>query len=338
MFNKALTYCVLCLFAIQSFAQDIHFSNFYTNTLNVTPADAGFFTGKSRFCLAYRDQYRTVADPYQTFSANFDGKYTKRQWNYIIGYGMLINYDMAGDADYTTVQFGIPLAQHFRLVGNTVIISYGILPAMHYNTLNYTKLAFGEQFDGTKYNPDIPVTEAFDGNSAVYFDLSVGAQGTFKPQKNQTYTIGVAMYNLNQPDISFFNAGDAILLHRFLVHGNAIIGVTNNIDVIPGFKMQFQGKQHEFHFGGMGIFYFEKSAISQVQTGAWFRSKNKDAVIFGLGCRYMGFDIMLDYDLNISRLRTASNGHGAVEITLTYIVDNSNKSKKMTAVRCPHSL
>mgnify|MGYP003310400423 CR=1 FL=1 len=337
MLKKILTYCIVAMAAIDAYAQDIHFSNFYTNTLNLNPADAGFFTGHYRFCLAYRDQYRTVAKPYQTVTANFDGKVAKRGWNFILGYGALLNMDVAGDANYNTVQFGIPFAQHFKLVSNTVIISYGILPAIHYCSFDYANLTFGEQFEGMKYNPDAEITEALDMNEVTYFDLNAGVMGTFKPRKNQTYTIGVAMYNINQPDISFYD-NDIPLPHRFLVHGSGIISPTSNIDVIPGFKMQFQGKQHEFHFGLMGISYFDGSAVSQVQYGAWFRSKNKDAVIFGIGCRYSGFDIMFNYDLNISSLKTASNGHGAAEITLSYIVENNNKSKRMAAVRCPHTL
>ncbi|MCQ2958563.1 MAG: PorP/SprF family type IX secretion system membrane protein [Bacteroidales bacterium] len=338
MLKKILTYCLCIIAAEHLLAQDIHFSNFYTNSLNVNPAETGFFTGQYRYCLAYRDQYRTVADPYQTFSANLDGKFTKRYWNYVIGYGILLNFDMAGDADYNTVQFGIPIAQHMNLMGNTIILSYGILPALHYNAFDYTNLSFQEQFNGIQYNPDQEISEDFVTNSKTYFDFSGGLQLSYKQSKTQTYTIGFAAYNINQPNVSFYNEETVRLRTRFLLHGNAIIDVTSNIDVIPGFKMQFQGKQHEFHFGGMGLFNIENSSVSQIQTGLWFRSKNKDAVIFGIGCRYMDFDIMLNYDLNISSLRNASNGHGAFEITVSYITEQHNKSKRRTAIRCPHSL
>lgn len=338
MLKKAVTYFI-CFFALQSVvAQDIHFSNFYTNSLNVNPAETGYFTGQYRFCMAYRDQYRTVANPYQTITANFDGKIQKRYWDYIFGYGLLLNFDVDGDSDYSTFQFGIPLAEHLQFLGKTVIVSYGILPAIYYNSLDYTYLTFQEQFNGTQFNPDREISEAFDINSKMYFDLSAGAQITYKPDKSKSFNTGLAIYNINQPNISFFNEEDVRLRSRFLLHGNAIISVTSNIDVIPGFKMQFQSKQHEFHFGGMSVFNFDKSDISQIQTGIWFRSKNKDAVIFGIGCRYLDFDIMLNYDLNISTLRKASSGHGAFEITLSYITAQHNKSKRRQAIRCPHSL
>lgn len=338
MLKKALTYLLFFCSILFANAQDIHFSNFYTNTLNLNPAETGFFTGHYRFCLAYRDQYRTVAQPYQTVSANFDGKIIKRYWNHIIGYGVLLNFDKAGDADYNTVQCGIPVAQHLNLYGSKIIFSYGILPAIHYSTFDYSNLTFAEQFNGLQYDPDIVVSEALDMNSTTYFDLNAGIQLTYKYSKTLTYTAGYALYNINQPNISFYNENDIKLRTRSVLHGNAKISVTSNIDVIPGFKMQFQGKQHEFHFGGMGIFYFDNSSISQVQTGIWFRSKNKDALIFGIGCQYMDFDIMLDYDLNISTLRTASHGHGAFEITVSYITAYQNKSRRMNAIRCPHSL
>ena len=321
-----------------NFAQDIHFSNFYTNTLNLNPANAGFFTGSYRFCIAYRDQYRTVAEPYQTLSANFDAKISNRHMQTALGYGLLFNYDMAGDADYTTVQFGIPLAQHIPINGNSLIFSYGLLPAIHYCSLDYSSLTFLEQFEGDRFNPQSEISEDIDMNSRLYFDFSLGTQFLFKPNKQQSYTVGFAFYNLNRPNVSFYKEDGVKLKTRTVICGTANISVTQNIDIVPGIKMQFQGKQHEFHLGGMGIFYLDNPLFSQIQTGLWFRSKNKDAIIFGLGTRYKEFDIMLDYDLNISTLRTASNGHGAFELTISYIFDKANRSKRMTAVRCPHSL
>lgn len=338
MRKKLLTYLFL-LFIVQSaIAQDIHFSNFYSNTLNLNPAESGFFTGRHRFCLAYRDQYRTVAQPYKTLAASYDRRISKRTMNSMFGVGILLDTDIAGDANYTTVQFGIPLAHHIPLAGKTILISYGIMPAIHHSAIDYSNLTFGEQFNGIQFIPDYEISEDVDMNSVLYFNIDAGTQITYKPSKTQTYTIGVAWNNINKPTMSFFKDDDAQLRQRVLLHTSAILSITSTFDLVPGAKIQFQGKQHEFQFGGMGICYFPKSTISQGQAGIWFRSKNKDAIIFGLGAQYNGFDIMLNYDLNISTLHTASNFHGAFEITLSYIVEEQNRSKRMTAVRCPHTL
>lgn len=334
-----VTYCFCIIFSMLTIqAQDIHFSNFYTNTLNLNPADAGFFTGKYRFCLAYRDQYRTVADPYQTITANFDRRISNRHMNTMLGYGMILNLDQAGDADYKTVQFGIPLAQHIPLAGKSLLFSYGILPTIVYNSIDYSELTFGEQFDGRQYQSDIAINENFDDNHKTYVNISAGIQTTYRISKEQSYTMGMALYNITSPQISFYDDESARLKKRFVLHSSAIITVSDMIDIIPGFKMQLQGKQQEFHFGGMGLIHTENPMLTQIQLGIWYRSKNKDAVIFGLGGRYLGFEIILDYDLNLSTLRTASNGHGAFEITATYIVDDQNKSKRRSAVRCPHNI
>lgn len=337
MYRKILLY-IFCFLATQSVvAQDIHFSNFYTNTLNVNPANTGNFIGKLRFCSAYRDQYRTVAQPFQTFTFNFDGKHIKRYRNDFMGYGLLFNFDKSGDANYNTVQFGIPISYLFPVAGGKIILSGGIQPSIGYNSLDYSSLVFQEQYDGIKYDPDIEVSENFESNSALYLDLSAGALAIFKVSKTQSYTFGVGVFNINRPNISFYDDEDVKLKTRTMLHGTANLAVTSDLDIIPGFKIQFQGKQHEYHFGGMCVKYFDKAAISQLQSGIWFRSKNKDAIIFGLGCTYRQFDIMLNYDVNISSLRTASNGQGAFEITVSHVVENSNRSKRMTAVRCPHT-
>ncbi len=338
MFKNVFLY-IFCVFATQSLvAQDIHFSNFYTNTLNVNPANTGNFVGKLRFCSAYRDQYRTVAQPYQTFTANFDGKRIKRYRNDFMGYGLLFNFDKSGDANYSTAQIGIPFSYLFPLASGKFILSGGIQPSLFYNSIDYNSLVFQEQYDGIKYNPDIEISENFETNSALYLNLAAGALAIFKASKTQSYTFGVAVFNINRPNISFFDDEAVQLKSRTMLHGTADISVTSDFDVIPGFKIQFQGKQQEYHFGGMCVKYFDKSPISQIQSGIWFRSKNKDAIILGLGCSYQQFDIMLNYDVNISSLRTVSYGQGAFEITVSYIVENSNRNKRMTAIRCPHTL
>ena len=338
MFRKIFLY-ISCFFATQSVvAQDIHFSNFYTNTLNVNPANSGNFIGQYRFCLAYRDQYRTVAQPYQTFTANFDGKYTKRYRKDFMGYGLLFNFVIAGGANYNMVQIGVPITYLFPLASGKIIFSAGIQPSLGYNSIDYSSLAFQEQFDGIQYNPDIEVSENFETNSVLYFDLNAGALAIFKASKKQSYTFGVALFNINRPSISFFDDEEVSLKSRAMLHGSANLSVLSDFDIIPGFKIQFQGKQHEFHFGGMCVKYFDKSAISRIQSGIWYRSKNNDAIILGLGCNYQQFDIMLDYDINISSLKTASNTHGAFEITMSWIVEKNDRNKRMTAIRCPHTL
>ena len=326
-------------FAISLIAQDIHFSNFHTNVLNVNPAFAGYFKGKYRISATYRNQYRTVAVPYQTYSIGFDSKYIRNHsLKNTFGYGFLLNYDVAGDANLKTTQINIPLANHHSLANKKVLFSYSIMPAIIFNSIDFTYLRFPEQFDGTQYDPDILPTENFNTPNTAFFNFSSGLQTTYKHSKNFTYTIGVAGYNLTKPNMSFFDNDEIELHRRLLIHGLAILSIKPQVDVVPAFKMQFQGSQKEFHFGSLFIRYFDNINILSISGGGWFRSRDKDAIILGLGCNYLGYDIICNYDINISNLKQASNGHGAFELTVSNIIFDYKKKRKMSPVKCPSYL
>ena len=63
----------LCMVVVSE-AQDIHFSDFYSSTLNLNSATTGEFIGNYRYQGVYRWQYGTVTVPYQTFSISADVK------------------------------------------------------------------------------------------------------------------------------------------------------------------------------------------------------------------------------------------------------------------------
>jgi len=325
---------LLCILHVS--AQDIHFSNFYTNVLNVNPAFTGYFRGKYRYNITYRDRFRTVAVPYQTVSFGIDTKTSKlKGFRKIIGYGVLLNYDIAGDSQFNTVQLQFPLSYIHTFPNKIWTISGGVMPAFVFNSLDYTVLRFPDQFDGIQYNPDVPVSEEFDKTNSVFFNVGAGGQITAKPNKRQTYTVGIAGYNLTQPNISFFDDKSVRLYPRTLMHAMAIVEIKPDVDMVPAAKMQFQGKQKEFHVGAMFIKYFDNLSIQDISGGAWFRSRDKDAIILGIGCNYMGYTVLCNYDINISNLQKASNGHGAFEISVSSILYEQKKRRKMTSVKCP---
>jgi hypothetical protein len=71
---KSIALCCGLLFSAGSYAQDLHFSQFYNAPLNLNPGLTGVFSGDLRFGANYREQWASVPVPYLTFSAAFDQK------------------------------------------------------------------------------------------------------------------------------------------------------------------------------------------------------------------------------------------------------------------------
>lgn len=337
---KLLLYVILFFSVGNLAAQDIHFSNMFTNVLNVNPAFAGYFNGKYRISLAYRDRFRAVAIPYQTVALGFDTKAKLDAYNRkSVGYGVLINYDIAGDARFNTTQISIPISYISAIRTKVWMGSIGILPGIVINSIDYAALRFSDQFDETQTSNSAETQEEFERNNLSRFNIGAGGQITYKPHKSKSFTIGTALYNIAQPNISFFDADDVLLTRRLLLHGMAIIEVRPDIDIVPGSKIQFQAKQQEYHFGAMAIKYFDRIGVSDISGGLWFRSRDKDAVILGIGFTYMDYNFLFNYDFNISDLKTVSNGRGAFEATISKIFyDGKGKKRKPSSVKCPSYL
>src|SRR5438309_1911526 len=97
-------YFVLCTFYFSS-AQDIHFSQFNRSSLNLNPANTGFFDGDFRFSGIHRNQWKSVTVPYKTYSGSFDmtTPYPNAE-NNLIGAGIVFNSDKAGDSEFGIVE------------------------------------------------------------------------------------------------------------------------------------------------------------------------------------------------------------------------------------------
>lgn len=317
------------------FAQDIHFSNFFTNSLNLNPAMAGYMKGKLRFNLTARDQYRTVAVPYKTVSLGIDTRlHNKYSSTPPLGIGLVFNYDLAGDAHYGASQIAVPVAMHIPL-NQWWTLSPALMPGIGIHSVDYSLFRFPDQFNGTHFDPNLITNENFEITRKTFFNMSAGFMATFQPSSLYFYTLGYAAYNINRPNISWFNDSDVRLPLRSLIHGMAWLQFTADFDLVPQAKVQFQRRQQEFQFGATGIKYFNNSSFYKCMFGLFYRAKDHDALILAIGCNLSGYEILFNYDINISQLRTASRGHGAFELTVTNIIMDGRKRTKRAAVRCP---
>jgi len=321
------------------FAQDIHFSDFYSSTLNLNPATTGDFIGNYRYDAVYRWQYGTVTVPYQTFSISADVKNdASRRKALPLGYGVLINYDFTGDSRYTSYQFGIPVAYHYVFHKKRTKISYGLLPQLVFNQLDFSKLQFPDQFISDMYNQNVDTKDKIPHNKLSYFNLSTGINGTFITSKKSTLNLGFNLANITKPSLSFFSNSASRLDRRYSFMTKFQYRITATVDIVPTTIFQFQGALREYQFGGKGIVYLDNMTVPLVSFGAWYRSRQNDAIILHFGFNMDGYLVGFNYDINVSQLATASNGIGAFEVSILYIYNRSTMPHKFQAMKCPTHL
>jgi len=71
---KIIFIIVSCFYFNYAASQDIHFSQFESSPLNLSPAQTGSFNHDFRLITNHRNQWQSVTVPYLTLSASFEGK------------------------------------------------------------------------------------------------------------------------------------------------------------------------------------------------------------------------------------------------------------------------
>ncbi len=297
-------------------AQDIHFSQFNNSPLNLNPGLIGAFNGEFRFVGNQRTQWRSVTVPYSTYSISADAKSIFKS---PFSTGLSIYSDKTGDSDFKTTQIGIGISYTLYLKDSTQTIIVGVQPAFVQRSINYNKLHFDNQYNGTVFDANLGNGENFQNSGRNYFNLSSGISWNYKIAQRKSITAGIAINNITTPKQTFFNDNKIRLKQRFTFHTNGLFKVSEKVDILPSILFAKQHKFKEIIVGAAGKYHLNRGNYKALYAGIWYR--NSDASYLTLGLDYADFRFGVSYDLNISSLKVASNLKGGFEFSIIYILE-----------------
>jgi len=327
--------------------QDIHFSQFNESPLTLNPALTAA-TVDMRAIINYRNQWKSVTVPYQTYAASFEFKARLMQWAKVdpghrtgfftkskknLAFGLNFFRDKAGDAAMGTTQANLSVASHVALDDNNTL-GVGIQGGIAQRSINYAQIRWDNQYNGTSYNPAMASGETAVASNFIYGDYSAGVQWNYG--KGEMYiadnnevkaNAGFAVYHVSQPKQSFMGDKEK-LFTKFAFHGGMVFGIQgSNVLIAPTFMYLRQGPQQELNIGTMIKYKMRENTkytgfkqASTVSIGGFFR--NKDAIVVVGQIELNRFAIGASYDLNLSRLKAVTTGRGGFEITLRYFSPN----------------
>lgn len=323
----------LMMLAGSAFSQDFHFSMFNENPLNINPALTGAFPGDHRFVLNYRNQWKSVTDPYKTFSGSYDaGLFKKKSETGYLSMGVQFLNDMAGSSQFGTTKLDVSAAYHVT-IGLTSTLSAGISGGFCQRSMDGTNLNWDNQYNGTSgFDNTLPSGETNMFESFSYGDFSAGLMYSFYTEETNMssnngirFNLGFAAYHLNQPKLSFASIVDEKLFAKYVVHGRAHFGLfSSNTAIVLQGLFASQGPTREIVAGlGLRFMLTEQSHYtgfmkeSALTIGGAYRVG--DAIVPQIMLEIANFAFGFGYDVNVSGLTTASNGNGGMEFCLRYI-------------------
>jgi type IX secretion system PorP/SprF family membrane protein len=335
-FSCALVFCL----ATNSHGQDIHFSQFFEAPLLRNPSLAGIYTGDVRVQGVYRDQWNSVTNGYRTGSLNAEYKMPIRKNDDFITAGIQVLYDKAGSAGLTTAHL-LPAINYHKSLSNekVMFLSLGFMGGLIRKSVDFSKITTDNQWGGGGFDPSLPVGEYFTSPNFMTWDASVGMSfnTSFGRDQWNSLFIGAAYHHLNRPKNSFYRNAEIELNPKYVFSA----GVKFNIDdfsyltlqadqsIQGSFSETIGGALYSVKLGGL----VEENPLYAVHAGAFLRWQ--DALIPVLKLDRRPVSIAISYDVNISPLKTASQGRGGFEISVSYIGFLDRENSSIDKVLCP---
>ena len=335
---KALLLIGMIHFASNGYTQDLHFSQFFEAPLLRNPALAGIFTGDIRVQGIYRDQWNSFTNAYRSGSLSGEYKMPVGKGNDFITAAMQLLFDKAGTAGLTTTHL-LPAFNYHKSLSDekAMYLAVGFMGGLVQKRIDRSKITTNNQYDGAAFNPSLADGETFLNASYGYLDAGFGASfnTSFGTNEKNSLFVGTAFHHMHRPANSFYRTSAA--LHPKYVFS---AGIKFAIDDYTSFTLQadqsVQGSFNETIGGAMysfGVGGDPDNPAYQLHAGAFLRWK--DALIPVLKIDYHPLAIALSYDVNVSQLKTASQGRGGFELSVSYIGFLNRENSSKNKILCP---
>ena len=206
-----------------AWAQDPSFSQYFSSPLNINPALTANINSKWRFISNIRDQWIGPSSPYTTGTASFDISMLENKIpeGSTFGFGAMMMYDQAMRGALKSTYLSLNTSYNITLVDgdNRQRIGIGVGGIFSNKRVDFSKLSFGEQFNGHGFDTNLPTGESALSQMKPYLSTSVGALYSITTA-NSNLDIGASAYHLNKPkQMAFIITQKRTLLFFFRIYG-----------------------------------------------------------------------------------------------------------------------
>jgi len=298
-------------------AQDIHYSQFFNSPLNLNPALAGVFNGDGRVHANFKEQWSSVPVGYTSGDLGLDLKHGIGKKGHFLGYGLLLNYDRAGDLDLGWTGANTFLSYSLKVKENNYITP-GITVGYYQRGFDASNAQTSSQWNGKEIDPTIDAENI--GNDGINFlDLGVGLNYRWQKSYRKHLDLGASLAHLNSPNHKFFGTGNYDSKRPSKLSAYAMLNhpLGDDLDIIINGLYSSQEAYEEIVVNGQVKLYLSGSKDKALFLGAGYRLN--DAWYPMLGLQFGQFYGAFNFDLNNSAWDVATEGQGGPELSLRYI-------------------
>lgn len=337
--RKLLTTIVLLWGCLFSYAQDVHFSQFYETPLLRNPALAGIFEGDFRLQGVYRDQWNNITNAYRTGSFNGEYKMPIGRGNDYMTVALQALFDKAGTAGLTQTHL-LPAFNYHKSLSDqrTLFLSLGMSGGLIHKRIDLSRITTDEQWGGGGFDPSMPTGEYNLYPNFNQWDANVGMSlnGAWGPDEGSRFFIGFAYHHLNRPKNSFYRNAAIELSPKYVASGGINVELNYSNQLVFQADYSTQGSFQQILVGGSFIHTlddYNEDPEFKIAGGLYFRSE--DAIIPVIQIYKRPLTVSISYDVNISTLKTVSQGRGGFELSIVYTGWINRTGRSLSSLLCP---
>lgn len=325
---------ILLVASLSALAQDMQYSQFYSNPVYLNPAFVG--TGhNTRVAFNHRILWPSLPQAFTATSASIDYSAV----NYNSGFGFLFNQESAGTADLQTTTGSFIYTYH-AVIHRTLVVQPAFKIGHAIRGFDQSKLVLGDQLDfgGGLVSQD-PGLRNFRLRN--YWDIGGGVL-----VYTDKFWFGVGVDHINRPNLSLLRGNDELPIRysfhfggRFVMMKLLPTGVIP-ASVAPSILYKRQGNFQQLDIGAsvhmqplvLGAYYRGLPFLDLAETD----QINQDAIIVQVGFEYANFEIGYSFDIQLSQIDVVTGG-GAHEFALQYNMHLpwKNRKKPRRKLHCP---
>ncbi len=307
--------------------------------MQTNPAYTGLMEHRARVGFDHRAQWTNFTNGFRTTSLSADMK-AYQKGNDVLGVGLHINNDQAGDLNFTTQQISANVAYLKALDRGKTFVSFGMQNVFSSQRIDWSK-ARGFDYE--------PIESLSNGGEAAFWDVGAGLALFVRPNRRIAWFAGLGAAHLNNPQVTFLGDDDNSLgdglYTKWTLHagGEMHFGMFNSIR--PSIIYLSQGPNRQIKVGSFWRYKADRGLHTDSQIavhfGAWLRTyiakggSGVDAINFAARFDYDKTSIVVSFDANISGLAVATDGFGGPEVAIVQEFDWGDPKRKKHKVKCP---